>query len=47
MMCEGCGQNSDLLWQAGSDDEGRRIFICEECIREPNHRHAPTGVTIG
>jgi len=47
MMCEGCGQNRDQLWQAGLDEENNRIFICDECIREPNTDHRPTGVILG
>lgn len=36
-----------MLWQAGSDRDGRGLFICEECIREPENRSVPTGVVLG
>lgn len=43
MVCEGCGQNNDMLWRAGEDSEGRKVLICDECIREPSHRHTTIG----
>lgn len=32
MHCEGCGQIRDQLWQAGTDTEGRKTFICDFCL---------------
>lgn len=44
MLCEGCGQTVDELWQVGEDADGRKIFVGPECIIEPARNRVRLGL---